>query len=320
MSLKLIVLGLAVPLFFSGIEIRTMYLKDRVSVPRDLILPDQNPACPTISLTGPTEAVHPGDPLVFTALVSGNQAGLTYEWSLSAGSIESGQGTPSIMARSSSNMGGQDITASVTIGGIHAGCPASALVTAKISLPVQAVNIFSFTPNDNLTESLYRLAAEVQNNPTTQLVIVAYRKENEKPSIAEQRLVTYKEFLIKRNINVGNIEWISSTTLRNEAKTELYFVPPGAEFPDVGETPLTTITGIVKGSDGKVLQGIKVTARKIGAQDVKYDTLSRSDGTYHMRPIRTGKYNVTATAGSRSQRRTTRDIQPQLTEIVDFVF
>jgi hypothetical protein len=57
-----------------------------------------NPPCPTISVTGPAGIVSPGDVARYTVNVDdkGQKLNLEYVWSVSAGSIISGQGTPNI--------------------------------------------------------------------------------------------------------------------------------------------------------------------------------------------------------------------------------
>src|SRR6185436_17646123 len=73
------------------------------------------PPCPTVSVSCPTD-VEPNAPITFTARVSGGAAGATwtYNWSVSAGTISSGQGTSTITV-DTANLGGQSVTATVSI-------------------------------------------------------------------------------------------------------------------------------------------------------------------------------------------------------------
>ena len=53
--------------------------------------------CPTVSVTGPSAVVQPGETMTFTANVSGgSQTDATYNWSVDKGTIVEGQGTPVI--------------------------------------------------------------------------------------------------------------------------------------------------------------------------------------------------------------------------------
>lgn len=95
----------------------------------------QEPACPTISISAPTEATPAGQDVSFTANVTGG-GDVTYNWSISAGSITSGQGTPSITV-DSQGLAGSSVTATLEVGGISRSCSNSSSATASISEPVK---------------------------------------------------------------------------------------------------------------------------------------------------------------------------------------
>jgi hypothetical protein len=84
--------------------------------------------CPS----GITEA---GTPITFTASVSGGAPGVTatYNWSVSAGTITGGQGTPSITV-DTKGLGGQSITATVQVGGYPPECQTTASCTAQVGI------------------------------------------------------------------------------------------------------------------------------------------------------------------------------------------
>src|SRR6185436_4237485 len=73
------------------------------------------PPCPTVSVSCPSD-VDQGSPITFTASVGGD-ANVTYNWSVSAGTISSGQGTSSISV-DTAGLGGQTVTATVELGGL----------------------------------------------------------------------------------------------------------------------------------------------------------------------------------------------------------
>jgi hypothetical protein len=80
--------------------------------------------CPTTKVICPSE-VHKGDMLGFTANVKGGdeQVTPTYNWSVSAGQIESGQGTSKIEVSTSEVDVDSSITATVELGGYSRDCP-----------------------------------------------------------------------------------------------------------------------------------------------------------------------------------------------------
>lgn len=74
--------------------------------------------CPVSSASGPQEPVSAGEPLTFTAKVSGvDPDNITYNWTVSGGTITGGQGTSVITVATTKEMEGQTIRASVTISG-----------------------------------------------------------------------------------------------------------------------------------------------------------------------------------------------------------
>ncbi len=91
--------------------------------------------CATLSVTGPAGITAPGQTMTFTANSSGGTGDRTYNWSVSSGTIESGQGTPSIVVGTTSDMADSTVTATVEIGGQEASCncPTEASDTGVIS-------------------------------------------------------------------------------------------------------------------------------------------------------------------------------------------
>src|ERR1044072_1017888 len=98
------------------------------------------PPCPTVSVSCPSE-VEPNTPITFTASVSGGETGatFTYNWSVSAGTISSGQGTSTITV-DTANLAGQGVTTTVSIGGADPSCTgttASCTTSIKVPAPNQ---------------------------------------------------------------------------------------------------------------------------------------------------------------------------------------
>ena len=94
-------------------------------------LPDP-PPCPHIFVSCPDNAESKAA-ITFEATVSGGPAGMkpTYKWSLSAGKIISGQGTPKI-AVDVSGLSIDAVTATVSVGGAHQFCATVASCTVQL--------------------------------------------------------------------------------------------------------------------------------------------------------------------------------------------
>jgi hypothetical protein len=189
--------------------------------------------CPTSSITGPAGITQPGDTMTFTANVSGGtqQGPITYNWSVSAGTIESGQGTPSIVVRTTREMAGQSVTATVDLGGLPTcNCPAQLTETAGVQAAPTAplIDEFGALPNDDIRGRLDNFFAELSNNPDNQGYIINYGT----PAQIATRERLIRNHITFRKFDPARITIVNGgTSPDGEPRTRLYRVPPGAENP-----------------------------------------------------------------------------------------
>ncbi len=186
--------------------------------------------CPTLSVTGPAGITTPGDAMTFTANVSGG-ASVTYNWTVSRGTIESGQGTPSIRVRTSREDAGQNITATVNLGGQDpaCNCPETASETAPVDPYPEPllVDEFAKLQNDDVRARLDAFFVELQNNPTNQGYIINYGTDRD---------IAARERLINNHIDFRRFDRSRITLVRGGdtgagINTKLYRIPPGAQNP-----------------------------------------------------------------------------------------
>jgi hypothetical protein len=189
--------------------------------------------CATIDVSGPSGITQPGDAMTFTANVSGGTASnLTYNWTVSAGTIESGQGTPSITVRTNRDMANSTVTATVNVGGQDpaCNCPTEASETGGVAPNPEAVAIdeFGALPADDIRGRLDNFFAELANNPNNQGYIIIYGTERE---------MNTRERLINNHITFRSFDRSRITIVRGGVHpngtvyTKLYRIPPGAENP-----------------------------------------------------------------------------------------
>jgi hypothetical protein len=188
--------------------------------------------CPSLSVTGPAGVTQPGDSMTFTANVSGGTAqNVTYNWSVSSGTISSGQGTPSITVATDSSMAGGNVTATVEIGlDVDCGCPKSASETAPVAPKPEAVLVDEFgkLPNDDIRGRLDSFFTELSNNPNNQGYIINYGSDKE--IAARERLIT--NHIAFRNFDRSRITLVrGGASADGEPRTKLYRIPPGADNP-----------------------------------------------------------------------------------------
>jgi len=188
-------------------------------------------SCPSLSVTGPAGVTERGGSMTFTANVSGGSAqNVTYNWSVSAGTISSGQGTPSIMVTAPSD-GTTNVTATVSIGlDVDCGCTKEASETAPVTQPGDAILVDEFgkLPNDDIRGRLDSFFSELSNNPNNQGYIINYGTDKE--IAARERLIT--NHIAFRNFDRSRITLVrGGTSADGEPRTKLYRIPPGAENP-----------------------------------------------------------------------------------------
>src|SRR6185369_3346206 len=133
------------------------------------------PPCPTVTVSCPSE-VEAGQPITFTASVAGEGApSPTYNWSVSAGTISSGQGTSTITVDTKDVA--QSVTATVTIGGADPTCNATASCTTGVKPAPKPPVKFDEYGNIRFNDERARLdnyAIQLQNDPTGTGTIIVY--------------------------------------------------------------------------------------------------------------------------------------------------
>jgi hypothetical protein len=187
--------------------------------------------CPTLSVSG-GGVVNPGESMSFTANVSGGTAtDITYNWTVSNGTISSGQGTPSITV-DTTGLDGQNIQATVTISGsLCEQCVRNGQETGSVSAKPKPrlFDEFGKLPDDEVKARIQNLYVELGNNPSSQGYIINYGTDRE---------ITARERQIQKAINFLKLDPSRVTIVRGGANpngagvnTRVWIVPPGADNP-----------------------------------------------------------------------------------------
>ena len=185
--------------------------------------------CPTLTVTGPPSVTVPGDTMTFTANVSGgNGEAVTYNWTVTSGTIIEGQGTPVVRVATTPEMAGGNVTATVNIGGVCDECKKDASETGSIANSPQPeqVDNFGAIKNDQLRSRLDDYFARLQSNPSAQGYIINY---------GPARDVAKRETLMRNHIAFRGQDPSRFTFVRGseepEVRTTLFLVPAGATPP-----------------------------------------------------------------------------------------
>jgi hypothetical protein len=186
------------------------------------------PPCPTVSVSCPSD-VEQGQPITFTSSVSPD-ATVTYNWSVSAGTISSGQGTSSITV-DTTGLAGQTVTATLELGGLDPACSRTASCSTAVSplpaVPTKFDEYGDISFNDEKAR-LDNYAIQLQNTPDAQGYIIAYGNCE---GAAQARADRAKDYLVNtRGIDAGRLVTIDGGC-RSDLTVELWIVPSGATPP-----------------------------------------------------------------------------------------
>jgi hypothetical protein len=187
----------------------------------DLVCPNVRPDCPT-------SEVEQGTPVTFSVSVSGGTPAITptYNWTVSAGRITSGQGSSSITV-DTEGTAGTSITATVELGGLDPSCGRTSSCTVAVRPKPTPPRKFDEYGNIRFNDEKARLdnyAIQLQNEPSARGAIVGYGSCDAEGTTRANRA---KDYLVNtRGIDAGRIDVIDGGCLP-ELLVQLWIVPQG---------------------------------------------------------------------------------------------
>ena len=187
--------------------------------------------CPNITINCP-DVQQAGTPITFTASVSGGTPGVTpvYNWKVSAGSILTGQGTPTITV-DTAGLSGQPISATVEVEGYNLECRAQCQASVPTLPNPTRMDEFGEIPRDDEKARLDVFAIELQNSPGAQGYIIGYGGSNRRFGSGAQRAQRARDYVVQtRGIEASRIVTLDGGQ-RTTGSTQLWIVPPGATPP-----------------------------------------------------------------------------------------
>ncbi|MGE3465572.1 MAG: hypothetical protein AB7J13_01450 [Pyrinomonadaceae bacterium] len=186
--------------------------------------------CPSLSVSGPAGITGPGQTMTFTATAG---SGVTYNWTVSAGTIESGQGTPSITVRTTEAMAGSNVTATVNIGGTDPACACitTASETAGVADRPTAplIDEFGRATDDDVKARVDNFYIQLNNNPNAQGYIINYGT----PAQIRRRRAQIVKAINRpgTSYDISRVTFVDGPDNGTGESTKFYLVPPGADNP-----------------------------------------------------------------------------------------
>jgi hypothetical protein len=225
-SRSLLVWVLVVSLLLSSTEINADHI--------DLLANSKVSQCPKIKVDCP-ESIREGTTITCSATVKDGPANATptYNWTVSTGTITSGQGTSEIFI-DTVGLGAQTVTATLEIGGFDTHC----LGTYSATTWILRVLVFDEHGNVKFKDEKARLdnyAIELQNEPSAQGYIIVYGSCDGEGRTHGTRI---KKYLIDiRGISSERLQAIDAGC-STESSIQLWLVPSGASPPEVNSENL----------------------------------------------------------------------------------
>jgi len=189
------------------------------------------PVCPTVTVSCPS-GVKAGEPVNFQASITGASANINkrYNWTVSAGSIVSGQGTPSIQV-DTTGLSGRSVVAKVSLPGYPMDCSSSCSAEIPIVLECRKFDEFPALARNDEKARLDNYAIELQNDPTATAYVVVHKGHMGQASDVQKHTTRISDYLINsRAIDGHRIVTLVGSPL-DRLLVELFICPKGAQPP-----------------------------------------------------------------------------------------
>jgi hypothetical protein len=191
------------------------------------------PVCPTVVVTCPTPGTY-NQPLTFTSSVAGGvpaNANAVYNWTVSAGTIISGQGTDTIKVDTKGITDG--ITATLSVGGYNLDCAASCTILP--GLPPMKSRLFDDYLNIARNDEKARLdnfAIELQNEPGATGYVIVYPGRGSKRAEVQDHFGRVIDYVVNsRGLDKSRLRTIEGPK-KDQLSVQLWLVPQGATPPN----------------------------------------------------------------------------------------
>jgi len=192
------------------------------------------PVCPAIEIVCPTYT-GVDQPLTFSSRLAGGvpaNANPVYNWTVSAGSIISGQGSDTIKV-DTTGLAGQTVRASLSVGGYNLDCAAD----CAVSIPVPKLNSRKFDEFPDISRNdekarLDNFGIELQNDPTSTAYVIVYPGRSGKRDEVQHHAGRIVEYLVNsRGLDKSRIVTLVGPA-RDALQVELWLTPQGATPPN----------------------------------------------------------------------------------------
>ena len=194
--------------------------------------------CPVVTVSCPDMVDTGAAPLQFVATVSNSEGlQLTYNWTVSAGTIADGQGSPTISIDTTGLGSGQSITATVEVGGLPPDCLQASSCTFVIQgaapqpMKFDEYGKLNFNDENKRLREPKGLIEQLQSKPYLWVYFIIYRNPCDTEKMLKQRGETIRGLLDRSGIEPGRIIVKEGGVRSSSLLTEVYLALPQAVAP-----------------------------------------------------------------------------------------
>ena len=188
--------------------------------------------CPVVRVTC-LDTVEENRPATFAAEVSGGDPKVTptFNWTVSAGMIQSGRGTSAIVV-DMTGFGGMSMTTTINVGGFARDCDAFASCNTSVLKKAELIKFDKYGgPPAERNARLDDFALGLKENPDALVHIISYGGRTSRPGEAKAAADKVKDYLVTtRGIDASRVVTVDGG-YREDRTVELWLAPAGASPP-----------------------------------------------------------------------------------------
>lgn len=196
--------------------------------------PPTPPVCPTVNISCP-DPVAVDQPVTFTSTLAGSLGNVSpvYNWTVSAGRIIEGQGTPTIKV-DTKGLAGQSIRAALSLAGYNMECSANCAIEFPIPLTCRKFDEFAELSRNDEKARLDNYFIDLQNDPTSTAHVIVYPGQRGKQGAVQTQISHIVDYLVNsRGLDARRIV-TQVGPQRGAMSVELWACPQGAVPPKPG--------------------------------------------------------------------------------------
>lgn len=188
--------------------------------------------CPQMQIQSGARTVREGQPVTFTARISGGDKNVTPSilWNLSSGVIQDGQGTQRVVVDSTGAGMNREMVAELWVMGYAPECQMqSEPFRVTVVPPAAKLDEFGELPADQETEKI-AAAVKFAQYGNDRLYVIGYAGRNSERNYANTALRRFRDQIMKAGLPPARVGAYDGG-FREQPAFELWLVPDGAEPP-----------------------------------------------------------------------------------------